>query len=51
MILIKIIRGFISAQREFTQLLAVSLAYRKVEWEHIKSGTSGADDWRAPLEA
>ena len=33
------------------QLLAVSLAYRKVEWEHIKSGTSGADDWRAPLEA
>ncbi|PQK68834.1 Hcp1 family type VI secretion system effector, partial [Pantoea ananatis] len=29
----------------------VSLAYRKVEWEHIKSGTSGADDWRAPLEA
>lgn len=34
------------AQREFTQLLAVSLAYRKVEWEHIKSGTSGADDWR-----
>ncbi|HDS6879366.1 TPA: Hcp family type VI secretion system effector, partial [Escherichia coli] len=39
------------AQREFTQLLAVSLAYRKVEWEHIKSGTSGADDWRAPLEA
>ncbi|MBE0800872.1 type VI secretion system tube protein Hcp, partial [Escherichia coli] len=21
------------------------------EWEHVKSGTSGADDWRAPLEA
>ncbi|EFB4490176.1 type VI secretion system tube protein Hcp, partial [Escherichia coli] len=20
-------------------------------WEHVKSGTSGADDWRAPLEA
>ncbi|EBQ2140024.1 type VI secretion system tube protein Hcp [Salmonella enterica] len=39
------------AQREFTQRLAVSLAYRKIEWEHIKSGTSGADDWRAPLEA
>jgi type VI secretion system secreted protein Hcp len=39
------------SQREFTQLLAVSLAYRKIEWEHVKSGTSGADDWRAPLEA
>ncbi|ECR8695680.1 type VI secretion system tube protein Hcp, partial [Salmonella enterica] len=38
-------------QREFTQLLAVKLAYRKIEWEHVKSGTSGADDWRAPLEA
>ncbi|EDT7730171.1 type VI secretion system tube protein Hcp, partial [Escherichia coli] len=25
--------------------------YRKIEWEHVKSGTSGADDWRAPLEA
>ncbi|HBN0575509.1 TPA: Hcp family type VI secretion system effector [Escherichia coli] len=36
------------AKREFTQLLEVSLAY---EWEHVKSGTSGADDWRAPLEA
>ncbi|EEA1561020.1 Hcp1 family type VI secretion system effector [Salmonella enterica subsp. enterica] len=35
----------------FTQLLEVSLAYRKIEWEHVKSGTSGADDWRAPLEA
>ncbi|ELK9772694.1 type VI secretion system tube protein Hcp, partial [Escherichia coli] len=23
----------------------------KIEWEHVKSGTSGADDWRAPLEA
>jgi hypothetical protein len=30
-------------QREFTQLLAVKLAYRKFEWEHVKSGTSGAD--------
>ena len=39
------------AKREFTQLLEVSLAYRKIEWEHVKSGTSGADDWRAPLEA
>ncbi|EAS1760702.1 type VI secretion system tube protein Hcp [Salmonella enterica] len=38
-------------KKEFTQLLAVKLAYRKIEWEHLKSGTSGADDWRAPLEA
>ena len=30
------------AKREFTQLLEVSLAYRKIEWEHVKSGTSGA---------
>ncbi|HAV9968887.1 TPA: Hcp1 family type VI secretion system effector [Escherichia coli] len=40
-----------SIQAVFTQLLEVSLAYRKIEWEHVKSGTSGADDWRAPLEA
>ncbi|MBJ3315170.1 Hcp1 family type VI secretion system effector, partial [Salmonella enterica subsp. enterica serovar Typhimurium] len=23
----------------------------KIEWEHVSTGTSGADDWRAPLEA
>ncbi|MDS0822353.1 type VI secretion system tube protein Hcp, partial [Klebsiella oxytoca] len=28
-----------------------SLSYRKVDWEHTVAGTSGADDWRAPLEA
>ncbi|HAT2782016.1 Hcp family type VI secretion system effector [Citrobacter koseri] len=39
------------AKREFTQLVKVSLAYRKIEWEHVSAGTSGADDWRAPLEA
>ncbi|MBC6387484.1 type VI secretion system tube protein Hcp, partial [Proteus mirabilis] len=22
-----------------------------VDWEHTVAGTSGADDWRAPLEA
>ncbi|ABV15413.1 hypothetical protein CKO_04357 [Citrobacter koseri ATCC BAA-895] len=38
-------------KREFTQLVKVSLAYRKIEWEHVSAGTSGADDWRAPLEA
>ncbi|RJG36432.1 Hcp family type VI secretion system effector [Motilimonas pumila] len=35
----------------FTQLVKVSLAYRKIDWEHLVAGTSGADDWRAPLEA
>ncbi|PSU87103.1 type VI secretion system tube protein Hcp, partial [Photobacterium kishitanii] len=23
----------------------------KINWDHTVSGTSGADDWRAPLEA
>ncbi|MEX5402583.1 type VI secretion system tube protein Hcp, partial [Proteus mirabilis] len=27
------------------------LSYRKIDWEHTVAGTSGADDWRAPLEA
>ncbi|MBC6387924.1 type VI secretion system tube protein Hcp, partial [Proteus mirabilis] len=22
-----------------------------IDWEHTVAGTSGADDWRAPLEA
>ncbi|MGG4610813.1 type VI secretion system tube protein Hcp, partial [Providencia sp. Me31A] len=26
-------------------------SYRKIDWEHTVAGTSGADDWRAPLEA
>ncbi|HHQ4672500.1 TPA: type VI secretion system tube protein Hcp, partial [Aeromonas veronii] len=25
--------------------------YRKIDWEHTVAGTSGADDWRAPIEA
>lgn len=33
----------------FTQLLNVSLSYRKITWEHVVSGTSGADDWRSPI--
>lgn len=36
---------------EFTQLIRVALAYREIEWEHTVAGTSGADDWRAPLES
>jgi len=35
---------------DFTQLVTVSLAYRKIDWEHTVAGTAGADDWRAPLE-
>ncbi|MCE8038777.1 type VI secretion system tube protein Hcp, partial [Halomonas sp. MCCC 1A11062] len=36
---------------EFTQLMDVSLAYRKIDWEHNVAGTSGSDDWRAPIES
>ncbi len=35
---------------DFTQLIEVALSYRKIDWEHTIAGTSGADDWRAPLE-
>ncbi|MBV7298182.1 Hcp family type VI secretion system effector [Enterovibrio paralichthyis] len=38
-------------KKEFTQLVTVSVAYRKIDWEHTVAGTSGADDWRAPIEA
>lgn len=40
-----------SAKAEFTQLMDVSLAYRKIDWEHNVAGTSGSDDWRTPVEA
>ncbi|GAA0565806.1 Hcp family type VI secretion system effector [Halomonas salifodinae] len=40
-----------ATQSEFTQLMDVSLAYRKIDWEHTVAGTSGSDDWRAPLES
>ena len=33
---------------DFTQLVTVSLSYRKIEWEHVVAGTSGSDDWRTP---
>jgi type VI secretion system secreted protein Hcp len=39
------------AKAEFTQLVEVSVAYRKVTWEHGVAGTSGSDDWRSPVEA
>ena len=34
--------------QDYTQLVEVSLAYRKITWEHTVAGTSGSDDWRAP---
>lgn len=39
-----------STSKEFTQLINVSLSYRKIVWEHTVAGTSGTDDWRAPVE-
>ena len=39
------------ANSDFTQLVSISLSYRKIEWDHTVAGTSGSDDWRAPLEA
>ncbi|ENM3789903.1 type VI secretion system tube protein Hcp, partial [Vibrio cholerae] len=27
------------------------LSYRKITWDHVNAGTSGADDWRKPIEA
>lgn len=39
------------ADKEYTQLMAISMAYRKITWEHVVAGTSGSDDWRAPIEA
>ncbi|EPJ0730606.1 Hcp family type VI secretion system effector [Morganella morganii] len=39
------------SKSDYTQLIEVSLAYRKISWDHTVAGTSGADDWRAPIEA
>ena len=33
---------------DYTQLLKVSLSYRKITWDHTVAGTSGSDDWRKP---
>ena len=37
------------ATQDFTQLVEVSLSYRKITWSHDVAGTEGSDDWRAPL--
>ncbi len=38
-----------SKNEPFTQLLEVSLSYRKIDWDHTVAGTSGSDDWRTPI--
>ncbi|HCS8192697.1 Hcp family type VI secretion system effector [Pseudomonas aeruginosa] len=40
-----------ASKAEFTQLIEVSLAYRKITWSHTIAGTEASDDWRKPLEA
>jgi len=35
---------------KYTQLVEVSMSYRKISWEHRVAGTSAVDDWRRPLE-
>ncbi len=37
--------------QDYTQLIDVKMTYRKITWEHAVAGTSGADDWRAPIQA
>lgn len=36
-------------QAHFTHLEDVTMTYRKITWTHQVAGTSGSDDWRAPL--
>jgi len=36
--------------KHFTHLEDVHFSYRKIEWTHEKSGTSGVDDWREPVK-
>ncbi|MFR0716264.1 Hcp family type VI secretion system effector [Pseudomonas putida] len=38
-----------SENADFTQLIEVSMAYRKIAWSHVTAGTEGADDWRKPI--
>ncbi|MFK1435588.1 Hcp family type VI secretion system effector [Pseudomonas aeruginosa] len=36
---------------EYTQLVKVAMAYRKITWTHAIAGTEASDDWRKPQEA
>ncbi|MFJ7886384.1 Hcp family type VI secretion system effector [Pseudomonas sp. NPDC096917] len=33
----------------YTQIVEVSMTYRKIIWEHTIAGTEGSDDWRKPV--
>ncbi|MFM2484672.1 Hcp family type VI secretion system effector [Celerinatantimonas yamalensis] len=37
--------------QSYTQIIEVSMSYRKIDWNHNIAGTSGSDDWRSPLTA
>lgn len=37
------------AMSHFSHLEDVAFSYRKITWTHEVAGTSGADDWRAPI--
>ena len=37
------------SQAHFTHLEEVSFTYRKITWTHEVGGTTGEDDWRAPV--
>lgn len=36
---------------EYTQLIKVAMAYRKIIWTHDVCGTQASDDWREPKES
>jgi type VI secretion system secreted protein Hcp len=38
-------------QAHFTHLEDIAFTYRKISWTHVAGGTSGSDDWRAPVMA
>jgi len=40
-----------STKAEYTQLVEVSMGYRKIAWTHAIAGTEASDDWRKPQEA
>jgi len=37
------------SQAHFTHLEDISFTYRQITWTHEIAGTSGSDDWRAPV--
>lgn len=39
------------SKAEFTQLIKVAMAYRKITWTHEIAGTEASDGWRKPLES